>query len=112
MEMRSLLACCLLAGALMTRPISAVAETATVWGIGNDSCAAAESLSRGIEADAWVLGYFSSANIVNAQDHNVGSGTDALGIWGEVKLECGANPSELFVAATGKVYEKLEQEGR
>ncbi len=113
-SVRSRLLFCLLAGTLAAKPINTHAQGGiiTVWGIGTASCATAGEPDRTNEANAWTMGFFSAANALNTQDHNVGNSTDAPGVWGEVHLECSAHPSEKFFLAVQDVYFKLEQQGR
>jgi hypothetical protein len=96
----------------ITAPMEASAQTtvALTWGVGNETCAAAEQPYRMTELQGWVMGYFSAANVI-IPNHRVGLGTDHLGIMAEIKLECDANSSETFNNATGKIYEKLRREG-
>lgn len=83
-----------------------------IWG-GQNSCAtwlsSDEARAFGNE---WIAGYWSGLNAHNDRNHMVGRNTDFQGIIGEIELLCRAEPSERISRVTGRVYVRLEDEGR
>lgn len=78
----------------------------TLAGMGAESCATAFSPAYESRTEDWVLGFFSGLNAASGK--NVGQGTDAEGLVGEVRLACQSKPSAKMVEAALKAYRKME----
>jgi hypothetical protein len=77
-----------------------------MMGSGINSCAKAfaDPVTERISVE-WAFGYFTDRN--EQALALVGQGTDREGIVGELKLYCQNHPSDLFVIAIARTYEKL-----
>ena len=103
-----------LAAALLNFSTQAFGK-ATLFGKGATSCATAMNPQTKMESRAWVLGFWSGLNSAASMDRKngaVGDSTDALGVIGEVELECANNPSQVLAQAVFNVYARLRQMGR
>jgi len=84
----------------------------TVFG-GTDSCGhwlANPSLDLAMRQ--WILGFWSGLNYSKAAGGNVGRGSDADGVIGEVRLICTNSPSDNVATAVLQAYQKLERSHR
>lgn len=89
----------------------AQAEGYRVNGQGTKSCASWLA-SRSSESDGitWLLGMWTGLNLFNLEDHHtVGSSTDGMGIYGEVKKVCAETPSMSLANATLSAYLLIEK---
>jgi hypothetical protein len=77
-----------------------------MMGSGINSCAKAfaDPVTERISVE-WAFGYFTDRNEQTLA--MVGQGTDSEGIVGELKLYCQNHPSDLFVTAAARTYDKL-----
>jgi hypothetical protein len=77
-----------------------------MMGSGISSCAKAfaDPVTERISVE-WAFGFFTARN--EQLLAMVGLGTDAEGIVGELKLYCQNHPSDLYVTAVTKTYDKL-----
>ena len=85
-------------------------ETSSVYivGAGLDSCATWQSSRLNFnDGSAWIFGFWSGLNTLNAKNHVVGSLTDGEGIVAEVKKICGARPSMNLTDAVIEVYSRM-----
>lgn len=74
---------------------------------GGESCAASQQSADTIrDENIWIEGYWSGRNAETGS--LVGSTTDALGVIGEVKLLCAANPSMIVLEAVDRVYTRMK----
>ncbi|MCT2401715.1 hypothetical protein [Novosphingobium mangrovi (ex Huang et al. 2023)] len=104
--MRALMAAALCL--LFAAPVSA--DTVTIIGIGNDSCATAFLPNNVYQTKAWIFGFWSARN--SEKGANVGSTTDSNGIIGEVESTCRKFPSYHLIVAVGFVYDMMEADNR
>jgi hypothetical protein len=84
------------------------------WGIGRQSCAYWLSSGDVVKeaGEHWIQGFWSGANVFNPDDHLVGRGTDAAGIWGEVRKACAEHPSWAIFQAATKAYNLIKDQHR
>jgi hypothetical protein len=97
------------ASAILTPATGAVPtehKPVTMFGIGNQSCAAATSKESQPEAYAWLAGYFSGRN--RGASAETGRLLDSKGIWSEIDLYCKDNPSIPLFQAAEQIYRNLE----
>jgi hypothetical protein len=89
------------------------AEATYQVGIGVSSCGTAfKNLEFEAVAEGWILGFWTGVNLLNEQDHLVGTGFDGNSIAGEVKKLCADEPSQSLSHATVKAYQKMASKRR
>lgn len=89
--------------------------SATMFGVGGKSCAAAVTPSNKLQWASWVMGFWSGLNAhasAERQTANIGESTDAQGVVAEIELYCSANPSTPLSDATFLVHGRLKMMGR
>lgn len=62
--------------------------------------------------EAWILGAWSGMNIREPLRNRVGHSTDAMGIIGEVRVACSAEPSRPIGAIVTQLWLKMRAEDR
>lgn len=93
-------------------PAYAQSTSMQVYGPGTMSCASyLQDRSMRINADGWILGFWTGSNRVGAE-HGVGHSTDSRGIVGEVALLCRGQPSVSLFETLKQVFDKMKAEGR
>ncbi len=65
-----------------------------------------------INADGWLLGFWTGSNRKNPATHSVGQSTDSRGIVGEVALACRGKPSTTLFDTAKLVYDRMAAENR
>ena len=84
-----------------------------IYGPGTISCATyLGDRSMRINADGWILGFWTGSNRKNAETHAVGQSTDSRGIVGEVALACRGRPSATLFQTVSAVYDRMKGENR
>jgi hypothetical protein len=84
-----------------------------VMGIGAMNCAHWLSSKRNdAEGKVWIMGYWSSVNVVNVNNHLVGSHASSDEIFTETKKICVKEPSMPLGNAIARVYGNFEHTGR
>ena len=84
-----------------------------VYGPGSISCATyLNDRSIRINADGWILGFWTGSNRANPDTHGVGHTTDSRGIVGEVALACRNRPSTSVFTVEKEVYDRMKGENR
>ncbi len=93
-------------------PAWAQSTSMQVYGPGTMSCASyLQDRSMRINADGWILGFWTGSNRVGA-DHGVGHSTDSRGIVGEVARICRDQPSVSLFETLKQVFDKMKADGR
>jgi hypothetical protein len=84
-----------------------------VFGIGSSTCANwRSSVAREREGEAWLLGYWSGLNRMNAITSVVGAKAEGFGIVKEVARVCEDNGTLTLEDATYEAYVNLQTAGR
>ncbi len=87
--------------------------TMQVYGPGTISCATyLNDRSIRINADGWLLGFWTGSNRKSPATHSVGQSTDSRGIVGEVALACRGKPSTTLFDTAKLVYDRMAAENR
>lgn len=94
-------------------PAPAPSTAMQVYGPGTISCGTyLNDRSIRINADGWVLGFWTGSNRTNPTSHTVGQSTDSRGIVGEVALACRGRPSTTLFQTVKEVYDRMKSESR
>lgn len=84
-----------------------------VYGPGSASCATyLGDRSLRINADGWILGFWTGFNFANEANHLVGITSDSRGIVGEVARICRSQPSVPLYMTVKSVYQTMAAEKR
>ena len=84
-----------------------------VYGPGSASCATyLGDRSLRINADGWILGFWTGFNFANEANHLVGITSDSRGIVGEVARVCRSQPSVPLYMTVKSVYQTMAAEKR
>ncbi len=101
-----------LAGLSLTATAWADTTSLQVYGPGTSSCATyLQDRSLRINADGWILGYWTGMNFEDEGNHLVGKTTDSRGIVGAVAQVCHANPALPLYKAERQVYQEMKDKG-
>lgn len=94
--------------------VAARAETSTVqvYGPGISSCATyLRDKTLKVNADGWILGYWTGMNFEDEANHLVGKSTDSRGIVGAVVQACRAAPAMPLYRVARQVYQEMKEKG-
>ena len=103
-----------LAVAVTAGGAAARADTAgiQVYGPGSASCATyLQDRSLRINADGWILGYWTGMNFEDEANHLVGKSTDSRGIVGAVAQACRSEPATPLYKAVRDIYNSMKEKG-
>ena len=94
-------------------PVAAPATTFEVYGPGNLSCASyLTDRSSRINADGWLLGFWTGLNIGNASGSQVGKTLNGRGIVDQIAAVCRVRPAEPLYKSAQQVFSELKSDGR
>ena len=97
---------------LLPSPARAQAPGLQVYGPGNVSCATyLADRSLRINADGWILGFWTGMNFLNEANHTVGKSTEPRGIVAEVTNVCRAQPTIPLYKTEKQVYDQWKSDG-
>ena len=83
-----------------------------VYGPGTSSCATyLQDRSLRINADGWILGYWTGMNFEDEANHLVGKTTDSRGIVGAVAQACRTEPATPLYKAVRELYQGMKEKG-
>ena len=68
--------------------------------------------SRRINADGWILGFWTGLNSGNASGSQVGKSLDGHGIVDEIAAVCRVRPAQPLDTSAQQVFSELEADGR
>ena len=88
-------------------------HTFEVYGPGNLSCATyLNDRSSRINADGWILGFWTGLDIDNESGSQVGKSTTGHGIVDQVAEVCRVRPAEPLYRSVQQVFAELKADGR
>jgi hypothetical protein len=94
---------------------AAAQSTTEFYTLGTGTYSCANWLSRPeYERDGaeWIFGYWSGLNLLNVENHAVGSRSDGAAILGETRKICLTEPSTRLPDAVNHVYHQFQQAGK
>ena len=84
----------------------------TIYGPGTVSCATyLQDRSLRINADGWILGFWTGMNEEDDTTHQVGKTTDARGIVAQVAQICRAQPVQPLYKTVRDIYKQMKSDG-
>lgn len=106
------LAAMAVAGVLSVGTARADTSALQVYGPGTASCATyLQDRSLRINADGWILGYWTGMNFEDEANHLVGKTTDSRGIVGAVAQACKGAPATPLYKAVRQMYQDMKDKG-
>ncbi|MFD1611281.1 hypothetical protein ACFSCW_05630 [Sphingomonas tabacisoli] len=76
------------------------------FGFGSVKCEAAFKPDSVMQAQSWILGFWTGLNVQSG--HGVGTGKSNDDIWDSVRKACAKTPSATLLAATQTAYKALK----
>ncbi len=91
----------------------AISTEMQIYGPGTISCATyLNDRSLRINADGWILGFWTGMNRSNPDNHQVGKATDSRGLVGEVALSCRSHPATRLFDMERQLYDRMKADGQ
>ena len=84
----------------------------SIYGAGTVSCATyLQDRTLRINADGWILGFWTGMNEENETSHQVGKTTDARGIVAQVAQVCRSQPVVPLYKTVRDIYKQMKSDG-